>query len=205
MVGEIGGNDYNYALLQGKTIDELKPMIPDVVNAIKDAVARVIGFGATRVVVPGNFPIGCMPIYLTGFHTNDTNDSNAYDELHCLKGLNNFAIYHNELLQQGIIALQEEHPHGTIVYGDYYNAYKWVLQKAALLGFDPNSVQKACCGCGGDYDFSLERFCGAPDVPVCAKPEERMSWDGIHSTQKAYFFMARWLIRDIFQKLRCIA
>ncbi|KAG8639441.1 GDSL esterase/lipase At5g03980 [Manihot esculenta] len=202
MVGEIGGNDYNYALLQGKTIDELKHMIPDVVNVIKYAVARVIGFGATRVVVPGNFPIGCLPIFLTGFHTND---SNAYDELHCLKGLNNFVIYHNELLQRGIIALQEEHPHVTIVYGDYYNAYKWVLQKAALLGFDPNSVQKACCGCGGDYDFSLERFCGTPDVPVCAKPEERMSWDGVHSTQKAYFFMARWLIRDIFQKLRCIA
>ncbi|XP_021634624.1 acetylajmalan esterase [Manihot esculenta] len=204
MVGEIGGNDYNYALFQGKTIDELKSRIPNVVNAIKDAVTRVIRYGATRVVVPGNFPIGCMHIYLTGFRTND---SNAYDELHCLKGLNNFSIYHNELLQQGIIELQEEHPHVTLAYGDYYNVYKWVLQKAAagLLGFDPKSVQKACCGSGGDYDFSLERFCGAPDVPVCAKPEERMSWDGVHSTQKAYFFMARWLIRDIFQKLRCIA
>ncbi|OAY31760.1 acetylajmalan esterase [Manihot esculenta] len=202
MVGEIGGNDYNYALFQGKTIDEMKSMVPNVVKAIKDAIKRVISFGATRVIVPGNFPIGCIPIYLTGFHSND---SDAYDEFHCLKGLNNFSMYHNEQLQQAIQELQQEHPHVIIVYGDYYNAYKWVLQKASLLGFDSKSLQKACCGSGGDYDFSLVRFCGAPDVPVCPKPRERMSWDGVHSTQKAYFFMARWLIRNIFQKLRCFA
>ncbi|XP_038877042.1 acetylajmalan esterase-like, partial [Benincasa hispida] len=63
LVGEIGGNDYNYALFQGKTIQEVKDMVPDVVQSIKSAVERVISYGATRVVVPGNFPIGCFPIY----------------------------------------------------------------------------------------------------------------------------------------------
>ncbi|KAF2317038.1 hypothetical protein GH714_011151 [Hevea brasiliensis] len=57
--------------------------------------------------------------------------------------------------------LQEEHTNVTIVYGDYYNAYKWILRRAALLGFDHKSLQKACCGGGGDYDFSLARMCGA--------------------------------------------
>lgn len=38
MVGEIGGNDYNYAFFQGKTIKEIKAMVPEVVQAIKDAV-----------------------------------------------------------------------------------------------------------------------------------------------------------------------
>ena len=38
MVGEIGGNDYNYALFQGKTIEEVESMVPDVVRAIKEAV-----------------------------------------------------------------------------------------------------------------------------------------------------------------------
>ncbi|KAG8651910.1 hypothetical protein MANES_06G034921v8 [Manihot esculenta] len=202
MVGEIGGNDYNYAFFQGKSIDELKSMVSDVVKAIKKAVMRVIGFGAARVIVPGNFPIGCMPIYLSGFHSND---SSEYDEFHCLKGLNNFAMYHNEQLQQAIKELQEENPKVNIVYGDYYNAYKWILSKAALLGFDPKSLQKACCGSGGDYDFSLNRMCGAPNVPVCPTPQEHISWDGVHSTEKAYFFMARWIIRNIFQKLKCIA
>lgn len=37
MVGEIGGNDYNYAFWQGKTIEEVKTMVPEVVETIKQA------------------------------------------------------------------------------------------------------------------------------------------------------------------------
>jgi len=33
-VGEIGGNDYNYALFQGKTIEEVRHMVVEVVQAI---------------------------------------------------------------------------------------------------------------------------------------------------------------------------
>lgn len=92
---------------------------------------RVIGYGATRLVVPGNFPIGCFPVYLTKFQTNDTT---AYDDLHCLKYLNNISIYHNDLLQQAIEELKEEHPNVIIVYGNYYTAFQWLLSKANLLG-----------------------------------------------------------------------
>lgn len=38
MVGEIGGNDYNYALFQGKSIEEVKSLVPSVVQAIANAV-----------------------------------------------------------------------------------------------------------------------------------------------------------------------
>ncbi|XP_075646006.1 uncharacterized protein LOC142617162 isoform X2 [Castanea sativa] len=38
MVGEIEGNDYNYALLQGKTIEEVRRMVLEIVQAIKDVV-----------------------------------------------------------------------------------------------------------------------------------------------------------------------
>lgn len=34
MVGEIGSNDYNYALFQGKSIQEAKQMVPQVVGVI---------------------------------------------------------------------------------------------------------------------------------------------------------------------------
>lgn len=81
MVGEIGGNDYNYALLEGKTMDEVKDIVADVVRAISNAVGRVIDYGAVRVVVPGNIPIGCSPVlYLTAFQSNA---SAAYDEDNC--------------------------------------------------------------------------------------------------------------------------
>ncbi|KAF3944933.1 hypothetical protein CMV_028654 [Castanea mollissima] len=202
MVGEIGGNDYNYPFFQGKSSNVVRDLVPKVVKKIKDAVTRVIGFGAARVVVPGNFPIGCVPIYLTLFHSNKSAD---YDEFHCLKGLNSLSIYHNDLLKKAIEELKKENPNVVIVYGDYYNAFLSVYQNAPHLGFDATSVQKACCGVGGAYDFSLDKMCGAPDVPVCPNPDEFFSWDGIHMTQNAYKNMANWVINDILPKLNCKA
>lgn len=92
---------------------------------------RVVDLGAAQVIVPGIFPLGCFPSYLTKFKCND---ESAYDELHCLKEFNNVIAFHNEYLQQTIITLQKENPHTTIVYADYYNAYKWILYNALELG-----------------------------------------------------------------------
>ena len=87
-----------------------------------------------KLIVPGNFPIGCLPIYLAGFQTDD---ATAYDELHCLKDLNNLAIYHNTHLNDAIKSLRKENPNVNIVYGDYYNALLWVLREASSLGKPP--------------------------------------------------------------------
>ncbi|XP_043694357.1 acetylajmalan esterase-like [Telopea speciosissima] len=201
LVGEIGGNDYNYAFFQGKTMEEVESLIPSVVQKIKDAVTEVIKVGATRVVVPGNFPIRCIPIYLTAFAINDPA---SYDELKCLKGLNNFAMNHNIQLQGAISLLREEQGSNIdIAYADYYTAYQWVLSHAHFLGLDVNSIEKACCGTGGEYNFNLIKMCGAEGVQVCSNPETYMSWDGVHSTQNGYRLMADWLLRDIKPKIRC--
>ncbi|PHT57565.1 hypothetical protein T459_35464 [Capsicum annuum] len=152
LVGEIGGNEFNYGLAQGKTIEELRKMVPDVVQTIIHGVKEVIGFGATRIIIPGNFPIGCVPAMLTHFLTNN---SNAYDEYHCLKDLNNFATFYNHHLQQAIDELNKNYPNVTLIYGDYYNAFLWLLKNAASLGFDKNSLQKVCCGIGGEYNYDL--------------------------------------------------
>ncbi|KAB5556209.1 hypothetical protein DKX38_007118 [Salix brachista] len=200
MVGEIGGNDYNYAFLFHKTTEEMKALVPEVIKAIEDAVVKVIGYGARRVVVPGNFPIGCFPVYLSQFQPNDTA---AYDEFKCIRGLNSFASYHNELLKQTVEGLKKQYPDVIIVYGDYYKAFMSIYQNAQSLGFDTKSIQKACCGTGDDHNFSLGRTCGDFGVPVCPNPDQYISWDGIHLTQKAYQHMAEWLINDIFPKLQC--
>ncbi|KAM7481953.1 hypothetical protein LguiB_006536 [Lonicera macranthoides] len=135
MVGEIGGNDINYALAQGKPIKEVWNMVPVIVGAIKDAVLKVIHNGAIRIIVPGNFPIGCLPVYLTLFQTNN---SSAYDQHNCLKELNNLSIYQNELLQLAIKELKQENPNTMILYGNYYNAFQWVYRNAQYFGkFQP--------------------------------------------------------------------
>ncbi|KAL4028934.1 hypothetical protein IC575_012151 [Cucumis melo] len=184
LVGEIGANDYNYALLQGKTIQEVKEMVPEVVQTVKNAVERVISYGATRVVVSGNFPIGCFPIFLTVFQTNDTT---AYDEFHCLKSLNALTSYHNDQIQQAIEVLNKENSRTVIVYGDYYNAFLWILRHASTL----------------DYNFELKKSCGSQGVGVCPNADKVISWDGVQLTQKAYKFIADWLILNITPKLNC--
>ena len=85
-------------------------------------------------MVPGNFPIGCVPLYLVRF---ETNDKSKYDELQCLKDYNDFSKYHNELLIRAIQELQQEHPNVAIVYGDYYYALTWVIKHAPRLGKTP--------------------------------------------------------------------
>jgi hypothetical protein len=50
-VGEIGGNDYNYAFFKGKTLDDAKSYVPTVATAIIDAteVSRPDFFFLSRI------------------------------------------------------------------------------------------------------------------------------------------------------------
>ncbi|CAI9110046.1 OLC1v1010008C1 [Oldenlandia corymbosa var. corymbosa] len=171
MVGEIGGNDYNYALLGGKRVEDLNNLISDVVHSTAEAVRKVISFGATKIFVPGNFRIGCHPIYLSIFQTND---STSYDSNECLTYLNEFAASHNEALQKAIEQLRTEYPTTSIVYGDYYNAYLSLLLGAEKFGFQ--QTLRACCGSGGKHNFSIHKLCGMKGVTTaCPNPDTHTS------------------------------
>ncbi|KAF3562829.1 hypothetical protein DY000_02019835 [Brassica cretica] len=198
MMGEIGGNDYNYGFFQGKSTEEIRSYIPHVVGAIAAAARDVIRAGAVNVVVPGNFPVGCFPIYLTSFPVNDPK---AYDDKGCLIHLNEFAVDHNSQLQEAITSLQKEFPGVVIVYGDYYSAFQYVLR--GDVGFDKSAALKSCCGIGGAYSYDGMRQCGAVGVPVCQNPDKLISWDGVHLTQKAYRFMSKFLNYKILPQIKC--
>ena len=92
---------------------------------------NVISAGAERIIVPGQYPLGCFPIYLTAFPSNS---STAYDKHKCLTALNDLAEAHNNNLQHAISTLQTRKPHTKIVYGDYYNAFEWLLNNAPDIG-----------------------------------------------------------------------
>ncbi|KAL3614828.1 hypothetical protein CASFOL_040489 [Castilleja foliolosa] len=86
---------------------------------------KVVSLGAKRVVVPGNFPIGCLPIYKTAFQTNI---STTYDENNCLKQLNEFSTYHNAELQNGIRKMiEQEKPNAIVIYADYYETSAHII------------------------------------------------------------------------------
>ena len=151
--------------------------------------------GAVRVVIAGNFPIGCVPVYLAGANVTEPA---AYDAGGCLAVLNAFAELYNARLRGAVAALQRAHPRAVVAYADYFAAYAWVLREARARGFDPARTRTACCGAGEEaaaYGFDESRFCGAPGTAVCADRDRYVSWDGVHPTQHAYGEMAELLYR----------
>lgn len=81
---------------------------------------ELIKLGAKTILVPGNFPIGCFPVFLT---TSPSDHENYYDpETGCINWLNEISRYHNELLQKELNRIQEIHPRISLIYADYYNA-----------------------------------------------------------------------------------
>ncbi|XP_062217761.1 acetylajmalan esterase-like [Phragmites australis] len=209
MLGEIGGNDYNYAFLQTwsadggyglynvtrviKSVAQAVELVPEVVQSIANAAKELLEMGAVRLVIPGNFPVGCVPSYLA---TVNVTEPIAYDDDGCLAALNVFAELHNARLQGAVADLRRSYPRATIAYADYYAAYVRILREARALGFDAARTRTACCGAGGGpYNFDVDRMCGAPGTSACADPGGYVSWDGVHMTQHAYGVMAELLYR----------
>ncbi|BAF09280.1 GDSL esterase/lipase At5g03980 [Oryza sativa Japonica Group] len=211
MLGEIGGNDYNYAFLQtwpmdgGYSLGNVTRMIesvatavdlvPEVVQSIASAAKEVLDMGATRVVIPGNLPLGCVPSYMSAVNATDRA---AYDARGCLVALNLFAALHNAWLRRAVGELRRAYRGAAVVaYADYSAAYAATLDGAAALGFDERRVFRACCGKGGGgaYGFDVRAMCGAPGTAACADPGRYVSWDGVHLTQRAYGVMAELLFR----------
>ena len=132
MLGEIGGNDYNFWFFDTKRSRYTpEKYMPDVVAGIGRGVQEVIDLGAKTILVPGNFPIGCVPAYLNTYRTNN---SAAYDEFHCLKWFNDFSQKHNQALKQEISRLKSQNPGVKIIYADYFGAAMEFVKKPHNYG-----------------------------------------------------------------------
>lgn len=194
LMGEIGGNDYNYAFFIGGTRKQLKAIVPLVVGTIIDATSMLIDEGARDLIVPGNLPIGCSAVYLTLFQTPN---KAAYDGNGCLKAYNAFSKYHNAQLKLALVKLSQKYPKARIAYADYYGAAKGMFHTPKHLGFR-NGALMACCGGGGPYNFNNSARCGHIGYKACSDPTTYANWDGVHLTEAAYRHIATGLIKGPF-------
>ncbi|KAK9051297.1 hypothetical protein SSX86_027924 [Deinandra increscens subsp. villosa] len=192
LVGEIGGNDYNNPLSAGIATDEIEPYVPLVIDTIISVVNELIEMGARTLVIPGNFPIGCFPSSLTTL----ASDNDEYDPITgCLTKLNEFIIYHNKMLETKLDELRELNENVVIIYADYYNALMQIYRSPHKYGFTSEGTLKACCGCGGPFNFNTTGRCGDACTTVCEEPDTYVTWDGVHLTEEAY----RLIAKSIFQ------
>ncbi|KAG8379608.1 hypothetical protein BUALT_Bualt07G0106500 [Buddleja alternifolia] len=198
-LGDIEGNDIGYALAQGKSIEEVRTYAPLIIQAQIRIARELIRMGATRLIIPGNAPLGCFPYILTAMPSKNSTD---YDELGCLKSVNDLIISKNDYLQQAIRNLTLEFPNIIINYGAIYDGAYEVIRDAS---YGPNGelALVSCCGTGGNYNYDSKKFCGSPQVPVCRYPNQYIFWDGIHFTHHAYSRMETILIEPALRTLGC--
>ncbi|KAF3328566.1 GDSL esterase/lipase [Carex littledalei] len=131
ILGEIGGNDYDYMLFSHKTIDYVKSYVPTVIDTINTAAESLLKQGVMYLMLPGLGPMGCTPIVLTIFASTNKSD---YDSSGCLKIYNTIASYHTQLLSQAVTLLRAKYPQARIIFADYYGPVIAVLQTPELFG-----------------------------------------------------------------------
>ncbi|XP_073107379.1 GDSL esterase/lipase At1g28570-like [Elaeis guineensis] len=188
LMGEIGGNDYNHPFFQGRTVEEITTYVPNVISAISSAIKVLIDLGVKTLVVPGNFPIGCVPVYLGLFQNSSKGD---YDpQTGCINWLNKFSEYHNLQLTTELEKLHQLYPDATIIYANYYEALLNIVRSPQKFGIEV--TEAACCGSGKLSNPPV--FCGDPGAPLCSDPSKYISWDGTHLTEAAYKIIADGLL-----------
>ncbi|KAL3812864.1 hypothetical protein ACJIZ3_014132 [Penstemon smallii] len=198
LFGDVEANDITYSLIQGKSLQQVRSYIPYVTKAQISAAREVIKMGATRVILPGNAPLGCYPFILNELASVNSAD---YDDMGCLKSVNDLIILKNKDLQQAIEGLRKEFPSTFIMYADFYNSEISLIRETAISG--NNFAIQACCGIGGKYNYDSKRFCGSPGVPVCSNPNKYFFWDGIHLTQEANNRLSTALAQSALVTLNC--
>ncbi|XLU73001.1 hypothetical protein S245_032054 [Arachis hypogaea] len=196
VVGEIGGNDFNFPFFANRSIAEVKSYVPQIIHAISSPITELIGLGARTVMVPGVWPIGCSAMYLTLY---ETQDESQYDSTGCLMWVNDFTQYFNQKLQDEIQRLRGLYPHVNIFYADYYNAALPLFSDPTKFGF--KKTLKACCGNGGPYNYNSSATCGEPGVLACDDPSQYIVWDGIHLTEATHKLIAQALVKGPYSAL----
>jgi hypothetical protein len=93
---------------------------------------KLIKLGAKTFLVPGNYPIGCIPKYLILFKSDKKEDYEP--ETGCLRWLNEFSEYHNKILIDELEKLRKLHSGVSIIYADYYGAAMEVFLSPEKFG-----------------------------------------------------------------------
>ncbi|CAO2205118.1 unnamed protein product [Urochloa humidicola] len=195
-VGELGFNDYSFSLSKGKSVQQLRSLVPDVINTISMSIERLIKHGATSLVVSGMVPAGCEPPILDHFSSADDPAASYDPRTGCLKEMNDLSIHHNTLLQESLEKIRGKHPEVEVIYADFFSPIMEMVESPAKFGFEEDALT-VCCGGPGRYHCTPSIVCGDPGSTTCKDPSARLFWDGAHLTEAANRYIADAWLRSI--------
>lgn len=192
---DIGQNDFT-SQLGWIGIEGVKKFLPDVAAQIGETVKELHAEGARKIFVANLAPIGCFPSFLTELPHNKS-DLDIYG---CMMSYNNAVVYYNDLLKAKLEEVRKVLPDASVIYVDSHAIKLEIYTNPKKHGFIYGT--KACCGIGGEYNFSPERFCSQKTeingtivtAPFCSNPSEYVNWDGIHNTETANLYVAKEIL-----------
>lgn len=194
--GEIGGNDVNYAFASGKPPAEAAKLIPHVMDKVNSSLESIVAAGAQRIVVQGNFPMGCLPTYLKRM------SGEGLDQHGCVQSISAVSDQHNSRLLEVLKDVQARHSGVELVYLDTTAAYLHVLDHASEYGF--SNVADACLNSSPlllqkqDANKTASNRAINAAGGTCSDPRTYISWDGIHLTGAMYHTLMDLFVHNGF-------
>ncbi|XP_058186737.1 GDSL esterase/lipase At5g14450-like [Rhododendron vialii] len=194
---DIGQNDLVVGF-RNMNDEQFRAEIPDIVNKFSAAVQQLYQEGARAFWIHNTGPIGCLPLATV----NIQNPKPGYlDEHGCIKGWNAAAVEFNKQLKDAVTQLRADLPQAALTYVDMYAAKYRLINDAKNQGFlDPFNI---CCGhygngisvgCGSKVNINgAEVFGGS-----CEDPSTVISWDGVHYSEAANFWVANQILNGSF-------
>ncbi|XP_019461532.1 PREDICTED: esterase-like [Lupinus angustifolius] len=185
---DIGQNDITAGFLGNMTVQQVNTSVPDIVKSFSANVKNIYDLGARSFWIHNTGP-GCIPFILVNVLSTET------DSYGCLKAYNDVAQYFNHRLKEAVVQLRKDLPLAAITYVDVYSVKYSLFRSPKKYGFEHPLV--ACCGYGGEYNYSSIVGCGGTTeingtkvfAGSCEKPSVRVIWDGIHYTEAANKFI----------------
>ncbi|KAI5080207.1 hypothetical protein GOP47_0005686 [Adiantum capillus-veneris] len=193
--GEIGGNDFNYALAAHRPHKVLNSLFKPITHKISSSLDSLLKRGVKHIVVQGQFPMGCISLYLKTLNGTKT------DKHGCIQSVMQISDRHNHKLKRIVHHLAKKHKHANIVFFDTSAAYVHILDHASKYNF--TNVQDPC------YVGALQQMImpststssssiHAPviNMKACPNPQNYVGWDGIHLTDAMYGKMMKLFLTD---------
>ncbi|KAJ4763862.1 GDSL esterase/lipase [Rhynchospora pubera] len=198
ILGQIQGNDY-FTMPSSLSVEQMMSYSSAIIQTIARTIKELIDQGAKTVVVAGNIPIGCLPIYL--IINGKSKGHSSYDpSTGCIEKYNRLSRHHNSLLLEAIKKLRIKYRDAKIIYADIYKPIIDFIRFPQRYGFTSKPLV-VCCGTshefnwpGGEYNWDLLRQCGTPNVTACQNPSTYVNWDGLCFTEATNRYVANsWL------------